>query len=114
MDSYFLDYREFSKEGFLLSPYEYTGEYESIGEIQVKIIPAKIKNEVYDYQGNQLSSGSYLVQEKISGTEMARIAVDKAKELGASGLVNFKIDTYPIDTTSWVYYIISGFCINRK
>ena len=83
----FSDYRPYAAEGFLISPNPYTYNFESVGEIDIVVEPAMVK---------ELTEGLYynyetLVYETISYDELVKIAVDEAKAKGADALVNFSI-----------------------
>ena len=109
-----LDYREYAEQGFLVSPYEYTSGYDAIGEIEILIVPAKVKRMVESlYSGGEPLLR--IAQEDISSQELADIAVEEAKKTGADALVNFDIKQLPVSLDSRdIYYIVSGFCIKRK
>lgn len=114
----FSDYRPYAAEGFLISPNPYTYNFESVGEIDIVVEPAMVK---------ELTEGLYynyetLVYETISYDELVKIAVDEAKAKGADALVNFSIVKEKIShpnklhggyTYSTIYYI-KGFCIKRR
>jgi hypothetical protein len=116
--SLFSDYREYAKEGFLISPIPYINDYESIGELNLMITPALEKgNKVW---GKTTNGG--LGYEQISANELVSMAVKEAKSKGANALVNFSITLEEIKTTDIVMggvasgyrYHIKGFCIKRK
>lgn len=116
--TYFADYSKYAEVGFLISPDAYSGEFESLGEIEISITPA-IKE--YGSDGNYGPRGKYLDYEVILYDEAVDIAVAKAIEKGANALVNFSITATEIASSdSWgqyakgVKYNIKGFCIKRK
>jgi hypothetical protein len=116
--TYFADYSKYAEVGFLISPDAYSGEFESLGEIEISITPA-IKEHGSD--GNFGPRGKYLDYEVILYDEAVDIAVAKAIEKGANALVNFSITATEIASSdSWgqyakgVKYNIKGFCIKRK
>lgn len=114
VESLLLDYREYAEQGFLVSPYEYTSDYEAIGEIKVYVEPANVEKE---FESQYTGGRTYIAiaQEDITLQELADIAVEKAKETGADALVNFRIEKKPLRGSSFdVYYTITGFCIKRK
>jgi hypothetical protein len=124
VDETFLDYRPFTKDGFLLSPNPYPSEYEAVGEILIKVVPAmkgQYTSSMSDYDTAMQPQGKYVVaMENITYQELAGIAVAHAKRLGADALVNFrisKLDRHPYRKwKNWATseYVISGFCIERK
>ena len=116
--SVFSDYSKYADEGFLISPSAYTYNFDSVGEINIMVTPAKVKKEVKSLY----SSYTIIDYEKISYDEMVELAVKMAKEKGANALVNFSINTEPINLydrmngrclVGEIYYI-KGFCIKRK
>jgi Holliday junction resolvase-like predicted endonuclease len=116
--SAFSDYRPYQEEGFLISPNAYTYNFESVGEIDIIVEPARIKKLVE----SQYSSYEALDYETIPYDELVAIAVKEAKEKGADALVNFSIKreaSLELNRTSGRYmtkytYYIKGFCIKRK
>lgn len=114
----FSDYRHYTAEGFLISPSPYTYNFESVGEIDIVIEPAQVKETIK----GQYSNYTTLVYENIPYDELVKIAVDEAKSKGADALVNFSITKEKIShvnrmlggyTYSYIYYV-KGFCIKRK
>ena len=106
-----LDFRGYAEQGFLVSPYVYTSDYEAIGELNIYVRPANVK--VPDPQSD--FNIKVIIQEDISNQELADIAVEEAKKTGADALVNFDIKQLPVSLDSRdIYYIISGFCIKRR
>lgn len=109
----FIDYQEFSKEEFMLSPDPYIGEFEPIGELKINIVPALKSSQVW-------GQSAKITRELVTYQEMAQIAVSKAKGIGADALVNFEIKIEPRYPTrkdkNWcnIQYFVSGFCIDRK
>lgn len=115
----FLDFRSYSESGFLLTPDPYTGEYHSLGQLELTVFPST------SYKKEKV--GRYLVpmpsykQEYISRSELTGMAVEKAKELGADGLVDFKIsEIHGLGTTDKdgrakadMAYKVTGLCIKR-
>lgn len=122
----FFDYRKYSNEGFFLSPDSYPGEFTPCGELFITIKPGDVKGPdkmVYDPGSQSYVSQSQIRREEISSDELLSIAVKKAKEIGADGLVNFKChvinSTYYNPAlrsvqTIFSHYEISGFAIKRK
>lgn len=116
-----VNYQKYSEEGFLITPFEYTADYEAIGEMEILIIPAKVKNQgarTVNFESKTAgSTTTYIAQENISKQEMTNIAVAKAKELGANAIAGFKIEKkyYYLQSqyNNDVYYVVSGLCIMR-
>ncbi len=119
----FLDYREFTKENFLLSPDPYPAEYEAVGEIQILVIPEVKKGYAPPQLAKPTANGlpsPVVYMENITYNELARLAVDEAKRLGADAIVNFsivekdRIPAHKAKNQSTTQYVINGFCIKRK
>lgn len=115
----FADYRAYSSDGFLISPSPYTYNFESVGELEISVYPAKVVQEVK-------YSETYIVNdirnEAIDYNELVAIAVKEAKAKGADAIVNFAINVeYTYSYNKYGYttagniskYIIKGFCIKR-
>ena len=117
--AYYADYSKYTEAGFLISPNSYTGEFESLGEIEIIITPGIKEFEAEaDYFG---SRGKYLDYEHITHDEIVDIAVSEAIAKGANAIVNFSIATQEISKgDAWgqvakgIKYHIKGFCIKRK
>ena len=109
-----LDFRGYAEQGFLVSPYAYTSDYEAIGELEVYVLPANVKNEIKPFDFSNTVEVR-IVPEDITRQELADIAVEEAKKTGADALVNFRISKMPasLDAPNGIH-IISGFCIKRK
>lgn len=115
----FADYSAYSEIGFLITPHAYSGEYESLGELAISIVPA-IKQfsgggEQYDYRGK------YYDYETIKRQDAIDIAVKEAINRGANAITNFTITTKEISRGDGLgtlcigyEYYITGFCIKRK
>ena len=121
----FFDYRKHADEGFFLSPDPYTGAFTPCGEVFITIKPGDVKGPakmVYDPGSQSYVTESQIRREEISSEELLLIAVNKAKEFGANGLVNFKClvvnSTYYNPAlksvqTIFSHYEISGYAIKR-
>lgn len=115
----FADYRPYLEIGFLITPNLYSGEFESIGELAIHIVPA-IKlfpedGEQYDYRGK------YYDYEEIKRQDVIDIAVKEAINRGADAIANFNITANEISKGDGLgtvcigrEYYITGFCIKRK
>jgi len=116
--TYIADYRAYSEAGFLITPQPYHGEYESLGEIDIHIIPAFEKaEEEFGYMGEKWYSYKF---EKISLDAMVNTAVKQAVGMGADAIANFSITGKIIERTGQgktyegIEYHVKGFCIKRK
>lgn len=113
VETYFSDYREYAKDGFLISPCPYTYDFESVGELNILITPAKViverPSSTYYNSATTINALDY---ENIPYSEMVEMAVKEAKSKGADAIVNFNITKE--QTATEKYYHINGFCIKRK
>lgn len=94
----FLDYRPYTEAGFFISPYNYTGKYEAIGQLDIVIVP------------EQVTEGMYLVKKEISSTDLLDKAVKHSLGKGANGIANLKI-TRVTAASALSHYELSGFLI---
>jgi len=113
----FADYRAYSEIGFLITPNAYSGEFESLGEIAIHIIPA-ITKTTEKYMGEDWNFYDY---EVIKRQELIDIAVKEAIDRGADAITDFAITSKEIikgdgmgKVCSGYEYWITGFCIKRK
>ena len=102
----FVDFRPYTSAGFLITPDQYPGKYEAIGQLEIRIYP------------EQLTDGIYYTTEEISTSELLEIAFKNSVGKGANGLTNFKIERVALtsyskygSTTTLSHYVISGFLI---
>lgn len=116
--TYLADYRAYSEAGFLITPQPYQGEYESLGEIDIHIIPAfEQAEEEFGYMGEKWYTFKF---ETISMDAIINTAVKQAVEMGADAIANFSITGKVIErvgsgkTYEGIEYRVKGFCIKRK
>lgn len=102
----FLDYRPYTEAGFFISPNNYTGKFEPIGQLDIVVYPERV------------TDGFYISYKEVSTNELLEKAVKNSLGKGANGISNFKITrvTNTItsrygSSTSLAYYEISGFLI---
>ena len=128
--TYVFDFREHTKSGFFISPTPYIGLFDPVGEINIRVYPAKtVRNDVSEYEVGVLfgksrtgtESNTTYITEKITPDELLNILVDEAKALGADGIVNVSIRDETATRasggkviTEFLYYKLSGFAIKRK
>ena len=106
----FTDYAKYNEQGVLITPYQYMGEYKSIGEIQIIIQPGSAYQKIQDDRNPQWYTIEYK-EDNVSVEEIIEDIVVEAQKKGADAITNFKIEMkdYPGPTT----YYASGFCIKR-
>jgi len=118
---YGYDFTEYTKKGFLFTPEQYLGEYESIGILEVEIYP-DIK-EGKKQGSNQYGTSNYgentewlynLVQTK----EVLDSLYSIGKRMGADAVVRLEITDAARERSGFMYPIpgkrASGFAIKRK
>lgn len=115
--SQIIDYSRYEEHGFLVSPDPYPGEFKSVGEIFLTVIPANVKKAV-DRDENG-ATAYRVVKETMSYQELADLAVEYAARQNGDALVNFKINPVTeydktLGITYVSHYTVSGFCIKRK
>lgn len=89
-----LDFSEFTKRGFLITPYKYEGKYESIGMIYIEIIPGASRHKRKVVRNN-VSHGYQFAewtQEEITTKDALESMYKTAKEMGADAIVDFHIN----------------------
>lgn len=125
IQSYVLDYRPYTEEGMFISPNAYTGEHQPLGEINITVYPGKDMSTYDSYQSYQ--DPVYPKNYKINAEEanftpekLLDMCVQKAKQLGANGISNFKCEVvYSVirsqyGTTSFIdHYNVYGLAIKR-
>lgn len=116
---YSFDFTKYTSEGFLFTPLEYNGDYESIGVIQTIIYPAVTKKATltqrYSADERPIMMENYFI-ENISPQEAIDELYKKAKTMGADAIINFTLsETFYMNGTMRVPGIsVRGFAIKRK
>lgn len=110
----FADFRPYISSGFWVSPDPYTGKFEPVGELSIRVTPA-IRPET---TGDGVYSSTLYVPETIDPAELLEMAYKEAKERGANGIVNYKTQiltrtdvSHGISSTTVEAYIITGFLV---
>lgn len=116
----FVDFRKFTESGFMITPNEYYGEHETIGEIRMEVVPAMVETYPELKKNNKDGMPKPVVGiELLTFQEVAGLAVERAKLLGADAIVNFKLvkeDREPLvleRNKSIIKYVVYGLCIKR-
>lgn len=133
-DFYSIDFREYSEQGFLFTPYPPKGTYESKGLLEVHLKPQVLSISKATYYGNANQEYTnpndgkdyklkafravdnlvyYYAVEEIDVNNAVREIYLKAKEYGANAIVDFKITT-ELETNFGLEHhniIVSGFGI---
>lgn len=127
----FYDYSAYTDEGFFLSPNQYIGEHQPLGELFIKVTPALLpanqaQNREEIPQKRNYSDGLYsnqpsfgkVVPEQIEPGELLEMAVSEAVKRGGNGISNFSVKaiytttvTRYATTTELSHYEITGLCI---
>lgn len=88
------DFREYAENDFFISTGEYHGKFMVLADIDIDIRPATI--ETRKKETDNVSYGEYDVSEckteEITGDEIIRMMHDKAREMGADGITNLRIN----------------------
>ena len=102
----FLDYRPYTEAGIFLSPYNYTGKYEPIGQIDIEVYP------------EQVTDGIYISYKEVTADQLLEKAVKHSLGKGANGIANLSIKTiYNVtynrygSSRTLSHYEITGFLI---
>ena len=117
--NYSFDFTKYTTEGFLFTPLEYNGEYESVGVLQTIIYPAVTKKSTLAQKnssdGRTIVIENYFI-ENISPQDAIDELYKKAKIMGANAIINFDLsETFYMNGTMRVPGImVKGFAIKRK
>ena len=110
-----MDYRPYMEEGFFISPDSYYGAFNPVADLSLTIEPKTTKVE----NRKKISDPTYTVEPE-DVIEIIRTFVEMAKEMGANGVVNFKVtEVVYSESTSILFdvpisrYVVEGFCIER-
>ena len=118
-----LDLSIYSSKGFLITPYEYLADYESIGVLSTIIMPEatleKIDTGRKDKEGDTVYEKRWALG-KVSAQEAIVDMVETATTMGADAIVEFAVkekveqyanNLYPLTVQG---FELSGFAIKRK
>lgn len=114
-----IDFRKYTDSGFLFTPEKYSGEYESIGIVNYKLLPAA---ELIAPYGDPSYNGPYAkswVEEVIYIGQVVDSLYVRSVEMGADAVMNFEViyeteeraTTPPVTLHGWT---ARGFAIRRK
>ena len=118
--TYVYDFTDYTKKGFLFTPEQYLGNYESIGIIDVKIYPQteyKEANSTEEDENDSFKRGSnkwiYYI---VSTQEVLDSLYNRASIMGADAVVRLIIQDFDVNygKVSAVGKRASGFAIKRK
>ena len=135
-----IDFREYTKNGFLFTPLPPSGEYESKGLMNVELYPQVLRVTISRYQ--TYKEKGFVTLEQITGDKRYRVlrvtndagvyeyvavellSVDKAIEAmyqeaidyGADAITNIEIQRSPVvdNKISYSTIEVSGFAVKRK
>ncbi len=88
-----MDFTKYSDQGFLITPYEYAADYETLGFVEVEVRPAVVidKTDKVDestgIRKSDFSVGPIMLEDAIEQM------VERAKDLGADALVSFEYES---------------------
>jgi len=119
-----LDFRPYTEQGFLVTPYSYSEPYESIGVLTLSILPEakKVVGNTYrtsDSPNSTIQVEYIWLKSDISPEETIEAMYQECKKLGADALVDFNIKPiskhYNTDPpVSIDGFEVTGFAIKRK
>lgn len=116
-----IDFSSYSKEGFFITESNSVSfEYEPIGSIITEVysgynaeeIKIKEENEIYGEITKTIKKGVYV---KASPDDAIYFLIEQAKELGANGIINLKIQ--PVSSKNEykiIGYYVTGMAIKKK
>lgn len=111
-----LDFREYTKQGFIISPTTSGFEYMPISEINISFYPGgKLTEEFKGKRGikkQELKYSEYYYSP--SSTRMLDKIVEEAKNMGANGIVGFKSSYIPGGKYGSGYWNICGVAVVTK
>lgn len=119
-----IDFRTYTKSGFLFSPGDYNGNFEAIGIVSFLIMPEANKKKFEKTpDADQWHDPGAIIKWEVENIDLQN-ALDgiykRCIEMGADALVNFKSEvnvedyTYKVPPFKLEGYRITGFAIKRK
>jgi len=117
-----IDLTKYSREGFLITPYKYDADYESVGYIFVETMPEAnlVTLEKTEQAGHAENAKTEWQVDKMSIDKIIDSIHQKALQMGANAIIDFKIEqttkNYSVGRMSPLTiqgFTISGFAIKR-
>lgn len=112
-----LDFREYTKQGFIISPTTSGFEYTPVSEINVSFyLGNKLPDDLKGKKGIKMVKDRYLgITEYYPTSErILDKIVDEAKAMGANGIVNFKSSYISSKKYGQGYWNVSGVAVITK
>lgn len=106
---YSIDFRDYVEKGFMISPTDTGFDYTPLTQLEVDFYIGKIVTDE-DKDGLEKGVGGYYPTSK----RMMDKVVDKAKMLGADGIVCFKVQYFPQTKYSQAFYQATGVAVKVK
>ncbi len=118
-----IDFKKYLNKNFLITPYDYKGDYESIGMIHATLMPSANLISMKKY--SEVTSDTMVVYQWKTDTIKTSEALDtiysKAVQMGADAIIDLSInsnrETYNIGSSKEITIfgiIVDGFAIKRK
>ncbi len=115
------DFTEYTEKGFLFTPEQYLESYESIGLLNVEILPDVVKidyGEEYDDDNWIRLRGKVSIwkMKKINPQEVLDAFYETAIEMGADAVIRLRFENIVHNNGAVSFYGLqaSGFAIKRK
>ena len=90
------DFTKYTEKGFFITPEKYTGDYESIGIIDISIYPAAAKQievvKSHNIVSGEYAQGYWLIR-YLKPSDIIDSIYESANKLGANAIMNFKINS---------------------
>lgn len=111
---YGFDFTEYADQGFLITPYQYDGEYESVGILRVVIWP-EMTRIAEKTMGDRVTEYSDWRAEEIQMDTAVDSLYDRAREMGADAIIDFQAERITEDINEGVRVGVEarGFAIDR-
>jgi len=89
-----IDFRKYSEHGFLFTPFEYSGKYESVGIVSATIFPAaRYYNMTSSDNGAGSPIGGSWTVQRVFANDVIDSLYSKYSALGANAIVDLKLSS---------------------
>jgi hypothetical protein len=118
--TYVYDFTKYSNQNFLFTPEQYTGNYNSIGLLEIEIYPETekvlAKNTSNQYGTEDYSKSTQWIYYPISTEEVLDSLYNRAIRMGADAITRLKIEDFIVSYGTVYSYgkKASGFAIKRQ
>lgn len=116
-----VDFSKYAKTGFLITPHDYSGEYEAMGLISISVVPeARLVSKSYKHSSGPTATKEMWDIGQLDINTIIEALHKRAVSLGADAIIDFKVTTVErqhgegtLKSVKITGYELEGFAIKR-